>query len=81
MSLLLVWEEKKSETQITGHSAVSSHKMQNQMAAEAGNKTTTAQRHNSNASFHFQKSKLDSLGGSLSGQRDTWGHLDPTPKT
>ena len=49
--------ERESETQITGHSALLSHKMQEKMAAEAGNKATTAQRHEAttqNVSFIFK---------------------------
>lgn len=65
--------EKESETQITGYLALLSHKMQKQMAAEAGNKTTNAQRHKSTTQMFlsFSKSKLYYLTGNLNGQRDT----------
>ena len=57
--------ERESETQITGHSALLSHKMQKKMAAEAGNKTTTAQRHEATTQMFlsFSKSKLCYLTG------------------
>lgn len=65
--------EKESETEITGHLALLSHKMQKQMAAEAGNKTTNAQRHKSSTYIFlsFSKSKLHYLPGNLNRQRDT----------
>lgn len=57
--------ERESETQITGHSALLSHKMQEKMAAEAGNKATTAQRHEATTQMFlsFSKSKLCYLTG------------------
>lgn len=57
--------ERESETQITGHSTLLSHKMQEKMAAEAGNKATTAQRHEATTQMFlsFSKSKLCYLTG------------------